>query len=101
MGIAHLETPTDYHLLRPSSILTAFSVLVVDGNGVEVSYEPVTARFTTAAGETTERLQMTDGAGVARFVEVNDTAGHVEVIAARETTGPIRPAPGARLVIES
>lgn len=100
MAIA-LHTPAEYHLLRPASIVTSFSVRVVDGNGIEVAYEPVTARFTSATGETIDVRRLTNGEGEAQFVEVSDTAAHVEVLAARETTGPIRPATGARLVIET
>lgn len=90
------------HSLRPSAIVTSFSVDVVDGNGIEVAGEAVTARFTTTSGTTHEVERLTDANGRARFLDTHDAPlSHVEVVAANETTGQIRPAPGTRLVIET
>ena len=105
MTTRQLESATTFgfrHSLRPATTVTSFSVDVVDGNGVEVAGQPVTARFMTTTGTTYEVETTTDLNGRARFVDTHDAPlSHVEVIAANETTGQIRPAPGTRLVIET
>lgn len=105
MTTRQLESATTFdfqHSLRPATTVTSFSVDVVDGNGIEVADEGVTARFTSLTGEVREVAQTTDTTGRARFVDTHDAPlSHVEVIAANETTGQIRPAPGTRLVIET
>lgn len=105
MATRQLERTTTFgfrHPLRPATTVTSFSVDVVDGNGIEVAAEPVIVRFTSATGKVREVERTTDANGRARFVDEHDTAlRHVEVVAGHETTGHIRPAPGARLVIEA
>lgn len=105
MATRQLERTTTFgfrHPLRPATTVTSFSVDVVDGNGIEVAAEPVIARFTGATGEIREVERTTDANGRARFVDEHNAAlSHVEVLAANETTGQIRPGPGARLVIEA
>lgn len=105
MTTTQLESANTFgfrHSLRPATTVTSFSVDVVDGNGIEVVAEPVTARFISRSGEVREVAQRTDANGRARFVDIHDAdVSHVEVVAGHETTGQIRPAPGARLVIET
>lgn len=82
--------------------LAAFSVTVVDGSGVEVCGEPVTARFDLGDGRQQAVTHRTAADGTARFVERLAAAAHsVTLSAGRESLGPIRPKPGASLVIES
>lgn len=99
------QPPTTFgfrHSLHPKTTVTSFSVDVVDGSGLGVAGEPVTASFTTMFGDTEEVRRTTDGDGRARFVDEHSAPlSHVEVMAAGETTGHIRPAPGSRLVIET
>jgi hypothetical protein len=90
------------HPLRPHEFVTSFSVDVVDGNGTDVPGLPVIARFSLSDGETRDVHTVTDSHGRARFVTGHDSEPiSVEILAARETTGPTTPAPGARLVIET
>jgi hypothetical protein len=102
MSTTRLETTTfGYrHPLRPSSTITSFSV--VDGNGIPASGELVTASFSDDDGATLETQASTDLRGRARFVVEHDgDPVDVVVSAVGEWTGPIRPAPGGRLVIEA
>lgn len=57
---------------------TAFSVQVVDGNGVEVSNQPVTARIDLGDGYERVMTTETDGWGQARF-ELAESARGVTV----------------------
>jgi hypothetical protein len=82
--------------------LAAFSVAVVDGSGIEVYGEPVTARFDLGAGRQRTVTRRTGADGAAHFVEQLDGAVRsVTLSAGRESSGPIQPQPGASLVIES
>jgi hypothetical protein len=76
------------------------SLDVVDGNGIEVASEPVTASFAIGdAGR--EVVAVTDRAGRARFVIEHATVPHnVTMSAGRESVGPIHPVPGRIVVIE-
>ena len=105
MSITQLKPRKSFgyrHPRRPDGFVTSFSVDVVDGNGTDVPGEPVIARFFLADGETRDVRAVTDTAGRARFVAEHDLEPvSVEILSARETTGPTTPAPGARLVIEA
>lgn len=80
---------------------TGLSVTVVDGNGLEVSGEPVTARFHGPG--TLERVvvRTTDSQGVARFEEPEGFRSTRLVLSAgRETYTDRLPISAARLTIE-
>lgn len=89
---------------RPSrtQTVTTFSVDLVDGSGLDVAGEPVTALIRHEDGAETVVRQTTDAGGRARFVETHEsTAIEMMVTAGRETLGPLRPpAQGTHLVIE-
>lgn len=85
-----------------SVAVAALSVTVVDGNGIEVHGEPVTARFDLGEGREYAVTRRTGADGAAHFVE--DLAGPahgVTLSTGRESVGPLRPAAGAHLVIET
>ena len=90
------------HPIRPGTVLTQFSIDVVDGNGLDVCGEPVTARFDFGGGAERVVTKVTDRDSRAWFAEEHDTAPRcVTLTAGRETTGTIRPAPGTLLIIET
>lgn len=82
--------------------LAAFSVAVVDGTGIEVYGEPVTARFDLGDGRRPTVTRRTGVDGEAHFVkELSGEPIGVTLTAGRESLGPVLPALGARLVIEA
>lgn len=102
MTATQLERLGYRHPLRPDSVITSFSVEIVDGNGIDVAGEPLTVLFSAVDGTRKEIRAVTDTSGRARFVEEHAIQPiDVTVFAGRETTGPIQPWPGARIVIET
>ncbi|MDX1449150.1 MAG: hypothetical protein R3246_08825 [Acidimicrobiia bacterium] len=88
------------HPLSP--FITNFTVLVVDGSGNEVAGEPVTVSFDDDTDSRRTIQTVTDRAGRARLHTTHDVEPHhVFITAAGEATGPLRPAPGAIVVIEA
>jgi len=79
--------------------VTGFAVDVVDGNGLDVAGEPVTAVFRRADGSEAVVRQATDAGGRTSFADEREVV-EVVVIAGREVLGPLRPALEAHLVIE-
>ena len=101
MSVTQLEHTVGSRQQRRPHV-TSLSVDVVDGNGTEVPGEPVVARFILTDGETRDVRAVTDPTGRARIIAEHDSEPlSVEVLAARESTGPSAPIPGARLVIEA
>lgn len=89
------------HPVQRASRVTAFTVDLVDGNGLEVAGEPVTARFDLGNGYERVVAVPTDGSGRARFVHEHAIEPvTVTLSAGREIAGPLRPRPGARLTLE-
>lgn len=87
------------HPLTP--FVTNFTVLVVDGNGVEVAGEPVTISFLDAQHVASSMSAVTDNDGRARIVETHEHEPQSVVIdTAGESTGPVTPRPGAMVVVE-
>lgn len=88
------------HPLTPSFV-TNFTVLVVDGNGIEVAGEPVKISFLDARHGVRSIQATTDSAGRARVAETHEREPKsVAIDAAGESTGPIAPRPGAMVVVE-
>lgn len=79
----------------------AYLVDVVDGNGVDLSWEPVVARFDLGDGYHRIVTETTDGCGRARFVTLPFEPVSVAFEAHGEIVGPIRQWPGQTLVIET
>lgn len=89
------------HPLAPSFV-TNFTVLVVDGNGVEVAGEPVTISFLDTQHGVSSVSTVTDSEGRARVVETHEYEPQsVAIDAAGESTGPLTPRPGAIVVVEA
>lgn len=87
------------HPLTP--FVTNFTVLVVDGNGMEVAGEPVTISFLDAQHGVYSMSAVTDSDGRARVVETHEREPQSVVIdTAGESTGPVTPRPGAMVVVE-
>lgn len=87
------------HPLTP--FVTNFTVLVVDGNGIEVAGEPVTISFLDAQHGVGSASAVTDSNGRARVVESHEKEPQSVVIdAAGESTGPLTSRPGAMVVVE-
>lgn len=82
-----------------TTTVVGFTVSVVDGSGVEVYGEPVTATFHFGDGYHRTVTRATGRDGRARFV---DAAGDgVTLAAGRESLGPVMPTPGDHFVIEA
>lgn len=89
------------HPRRQSHSVTSFTVDVVDGNGLDVAGEEVTARFDLGDGYERVVTATTDSHGRARFVHEHAIEPlTVTLSAGREIAGPLRPRPGARLTLE-
>lgn len=95
------EATSGNHVFSSTSAVLAFSVSVVDGGGVEVYGEPVTATVDLGDGYQRTLTRTTGRDGWAHFVEDTGVAHGVKLTAGRESYGPLRPAPGERLVIEA
>lgn len=88
------------HPLTP--YVTNFTVLIVDGNGTEVAGEQVTLSFLDAKHRTSTVQTRTDAAGRTRIVQTHDVEPVAVVVeAAGESTGELRPQPGAIVTIET
>jgi hypothetical protein len=94
-----LAAPTSVAGRRP---VTVFSVDVVDGNGLEVAGEAVTASYRFPDGSRSTTVAATDGGGRARFADEHAADPvSVTISAGRESITDIRPRPGSALVIET
>ncbi|MEX2280072.1 MAG: hypothetical protein WEA76_08290 [Acidimicrobiia bacterium] len=90
---------------RPSiayrPFVTNFTLLVVDGNGIEVASEPVTISFLDAQHGVHSASAVTDSNGRVGVVETHENEPQSVVIdAAGESTGPLTVRPGAMVVVE-
>lgn len=86
---------------RRDDIQVTFSVDVVDGNGLDVSRERVTAVFHHGDGTKTVTHRLTDAGGRALFDGVPITPRTAMVLTAgRESLGPLVPTPESKLVVE-
>lgn len=91
----------DRPLLAHRPFVTNFTVLVVDGNGIEVAGEPVTISFLDAQHGVHSASAVTDSNGRAHVVETHENEPQsVAIDAADESTGPLTPRPGAMVVVE-
>lgn len=89
------------HPILSDTFVTNFAVDLLDGNGLEVSGEPLMARFDLGNGYARVVTMVSDLDGRVRFaVEHPVNPRSVTLSAGQETITAIRPAPGARLTIE-
>lgn len=96
-----LERPAFAYRHPLTSYITNFTVLVVDGNGVEVAGEPVAVSFLDDQHGVRSVRLVTDTDGRARVVETHEREPQSVVIdAAGESTGRLTPRPGAVVVVE-